>query len=322
VSGTTTAAPARAPQSVRTGHAARLDHHLQTSSRTFALTIPLLHEPTRTEVTVAYLLFRIADSLEDSTRWSRPQKLTELERLARFLERPSGEEAVTLARRWAADPPLEHAGYVDLLSDLPTVMNAARGLSPQAWDLIAQHTIRTCRAMATFVAREERGVLSLRDLDDLRAYCYAVAGIVGEMLTELFLLGRGPWRRIAPHIRRDATVFGEGLQLVNIIKDRARDADEGRHYLPKGIGGDAILGLARRDLDAAARYCVRLERAKADRGIVAFTALPVLLARATLDRVERAGAGAKLTRDEVTAIMNRLRAALDRGAVAPLMRPA
>jgi farnesyl-diphosphate farnesyltransferase len=109
---------------------------------------------------------------------------------------------------------------------------------------------------------------------------------------------------------------------VNIIKDRARDADEGRHYLPKGIGGDTILGLARRDLDAAARYCVRLERAKADRGIVAFTALPVLLARATLDRVERAGAGAKLTRDEVTAIMNRLRAALDRGAVAPLLRPA
>ena len=312
--------PTRAP--VRAREATRLDHHLQTSSRTFALTIPLLHEPTRSEVTVAYLLFRIADSLEDSTRWSRPLKLAELECLARFLERPTDEEAVILARRWAADPPLDHAGHVDLLSDLPTVMRAARGLSSQAWDLIARHTIRTCRAMATFVAREESGVLSLRDLDDLRAYCYAVAGIVGEMLTELFLLGRGPWRRIAPYIRRDATVFGEGLQLVNIIKDRARDADEGRHYLPEGIGGDAVLGLARRDLDAAARYCMRLERAKANRGIVAFTALPVLLARATLDRVERAGAGAKLTRDEVADIMNRLRAALDRGAVTPLIRPA
>lgn len=307
---------------VRVREATRLDHHLQTSSRTFALTIPLLHEPTRSEVTVAYLLFRVADSLEDSTRWSRPRKLAELECLARFLERPTDEEAVTLARRWAACPPLDHAGHVDLLSDLPTVMSAARGLSRQAWDLIARHTVRTCRAMATFVAREESGVLSLRDLDDLRAYCYAVAGIVGEMLTELFLLGRGPWRRIAPYIRRDATVFGEGLQLVNIIKDRARDADEGRHYLPEGIGGDAVLGLARRDLDTAARYCMRLERARANRGIVAFTALPVLLARATLDRVERAGAGAKLTRDEVTDIMNRLRAALDRGAVTPLMRPA
>src|SRR5262249_44091466 len=160
------------------------------------------------------------------------------------------------ARRWAADPPLEHAGYVELLADLPAVLSAAQTLSRQAWELIARHTIRTCRAMATFVAREERGVLALRDLDDLRSYCYAVAGIVGEMLTELFLLGGGPWRRIAPQMRRDATTFGEGLQLVNIIKDRARDANEGRHYLPEGIGGDAVLGLARRDLDAAARYCV------------------------------------------------------------------
>ena len=56
-----------------------LDHLLQTSSRTFALTIPLLNEPTRREVTVAYLLFRVADSLEDSTRWPRPRKLEELE---------------------------------------------------------------------------------------------------------------------------------------------------------------------------------------------------------------------------------------------------
>ena len=31
----------------------------------------------------------------------------------------------------------------------------------------------------------------LADVPDLKAYCYAVAGIVGEMLTELFLLDAG-----------------------------------------------------------------------------------------------------------------------------------
>jgi farnesyl-diphosphate farnesyltransferase len=313
---------ATAFETARTQDAARLDHHLQTCSRTFALTIPLLHQPTRSEVTVAYLLFRIADSLEDSTRWTRPRKMTELEQLVRFLEQPTDEGAAALARRWAADPPLEQAAYVDLMADLPTVMRGARGLSRPAWDLITGHTLRTCRAMSTFVARENRGVLALRDLDDLRAYCYAVAGIVGEMLTELFLLGRGPWRRIASHIRREAVVFGEGLQLVNIVKDQARDAHEGRHYLPDGIGADVILRLARRDLDAAARYCARLERARADSGLVAFTALPVLLASATLDRVEQAGAGAKLTRDEVGRIVNRLHAALDRCAVGSLLQRA
>lgn len=310
-----------AVESAREGNAARLDHHLQTSSRTFALTIPLLHEPTRSEVTVAYLLFRVADSLEDSTRWSPRMKHAELQRLARFLEEPSAEEAGALAQAWAADPPLTHAGYVALLADLPTVMSFARTLSREAWSLIAAHTARTCRGMASFVAREEGGVLRLKDLDDLRAYCYAVAGIVGEMLTELFLLGRGPWRRIATGIRRDAPIFGEALQLVNIIKDRFTDATEGRHYLPEGIRGEDVVALARRDLEAAVQYCIRLERAGVDRGIVAFTSLPVLLARATLDRLEHLGAGAKLTREEVSSIVGRLHAALGRGAVAPLLEP-
>src|SRR3989442_38028 len=116
-----------------------MDHLLQATSRTFALTIPLLHEPTRREVTVAYLLFRVADTLEDSTRWPRPRKLAELERLARFLEAPHGrhrgsepegrgapqrtgrsgrpaqaarDDAAALARAWTADPPLDHDGYL------------------------------------------------------------------------------------------------------------------------------------------------------------------------------------------------------------------
>ena len=44
-----------------------MDHLLEKTSRTFALTVPLLPEPTRCEVTVAYLLFRVADTLEDAT---------------------------------------------------------------------------------------------------------------------------------------------------------------------------------------------------------------------------------------------------------------
>ena len=48
-----------------------------------------LDDATRREVTVAYLLFRVADTLEDSTRWPRARKLAELEKFARFLETPA-----------------------------------------------------------------------------------------------------------------------------------------------------------------------------------------------------------------------------------------
>jgi len=41
----------------------------QKTSRTFALSIPVLPEPKNREVMIAYLLFRIADTLEDAAHW-------------------------------------------------------------------------------------------------------------------------------------------------------------------------------------------------------------------------------------------------------------
>jgi len=74
-----------------------------------------------------------------------------------------------------------------------------------------------------------------------------------------------------------------------------------------------VLALAREDLETAGRYCLQLHDAGAPRGIIAFTALPVLLARNTLDVVEKDGAGAKLTRPEVRGLVERLDQALDQG---------
>ncbi|MEO1513170.1 MAG: squalene/phytoene synthase family protein, partial [Planctomycetota bacterium] len=58
---------------------AQLDALLQGSSRTFALSIPLMPEPVRRQTTIAYLLFRIADTFEDEPAWSTEEKLAGLE---------------------------------------------------------------------------------------------------------------------------------------------------------------------------------------------------------------------------------------------------
>jgi farnesyl-diphosphate farnesyltransferase len=167
--------------------------------------------------------------------------------------------------------------------------------------------------MAEFVARTaDDGTLALRDVPDLQGYCYVVAGIVGELLTELFVLGRRTLDPIAPYLEERAARFGEALQLVNILKDAAEDAREGRRYLPRRVDRAEVFDLARRDLAASAEYVHALQRAAAPRGLVEFTALPVLLARATLDRVEGSGPGAKLSRPEVAAIVESMRDALDR----------
>ena len=47
-----------------------IEDHLARTSRTFALAIPALDPRLRHAVGLAYLIFRVADTLEDAARWS------------------------------------------------------------------------------------------------------------------------------------------------------------------------------------------------------------------------------------------------------------
>lgn len=301
-------------EAVEACDSAELDRLLEETSRTFALAIPFLEEPTRRQVTLAYLLFRIADTFEDAETWSRQRRLEALREFASLLDGASTDSARRAVDGWLAEPPCQHAGYLRLLAATPGVLAACRELDGEAREVIRDHTRRTADGMAGFVERgSTSGRLELGSLDDLVAYCYVVAGIVGEMLTELFLLGAPPLVPVADFLRRRAARFGEGLQLVNILKDSAGDAVFGRRYLPAGVDRGRVFDLARRDLETAAAYVRALHRHGAPRGTVAFTAMPVLLARSSLDRVEERGPGAKISRPEVFALAARLKADLDAG---------
>jgi farnesyl-diphosphate farnesyltransferase len=291
-----------------------LEQLLIATSRTFALAIPLLPEPTRREVTISYLLFRIADTFEDAAAWPRALRIAALELFIQLLDAPDRDRIAAVAAEWAEEVPVDQPGYRELLAAVPFVFDSFLALAPRAVALIREHTVRTAQGMAGFVARTgDDGELRLRDIADLQAYCYTVAGIVGELLTELFILGRPAVAAVAPRLRERARAFGEGLQLVNILKDSAADATEGRRYLPDGVDRAAVLDLARRDLQQAAEYALTLQTAGAERGIVAFNALPVRLAHATLLRVEQQGPGTKISRSQVYAIVQSLNQALDRG---------
>ena len=82
-----------------------IDDLLQKTSRTFALTIPFLPAPTRAEVEIAYLLFRIIDTFEDARLWTPQRRIDTLRRFGDLLERePAASEA--LASECANDPPV------------------------------------------------------------------------------------------------------------------------------------------------------------------------------------------------------------------------
>ncbi|MDA8019062.1 MAG: squalene/phytoene synthase family protein [Thermoanaerobaculia bacterium] len=295
---------------------ADLDELLEKTSRTFALSIPLLPEPTRQHVVLGYLLFRIADTFEDAARWPRRKRVAALEAFARLLEDDSrgNGEAAELAAIWANEVPIDHEGYRELLSETPAVLEAFFALEEPARSLVRDHVQRTARGMASYVERtDDEGELELETLDDLRDYCYIVAGIVGEMLTELFLLGRPELAPKAVYLRSRSRRCGEAQQLVNILKDSSFDAREGRSYLA-GADRDSVFALAREDLRVFLEYIDAIQQSGSEDGLVAFNALPVLLAYAALDKVEQDGPGAKISRDTVFGIMADLERALERGA--------
>lgn len=285
---------------------------LDRTSRTFALAIPLLDLPPRHEVGIAYLLFRIADTFEDAARWPKQRRLDALGAFTQLLTSKERFGAHALGRAWREERPSDDDGTLDLLGETEGVLKALDGLTTARRRIIVQHVARTAEGMAEFVRRaDDDGALKLVDAQDLQRYCYVVAGIVGELLTELFIEAAPHLEAIRPELMERQAAFGEGLQLVNILKDSEADALEGRSYLPPSMPREKVFAIAKADLRAASEYVLLLQRAKAPRGTVEFTALPVLLAHAALDQVERYGPGSKVSRIRVSELLGKLRCDVD-----------
>lgn len=284
-----------------------VDDLLLKTSRTFALAIPMLPEPTRHAVGVAYLLFRIADTFEDAAAWPRARRIETLTTFADLLERGELQALCAQAPQWRSPPPIEHAGYLELLEQTPSVLRELSGLSPGARAIVLKHTVRTTRGMADIVSRgDAQGNLKLQSVRELQDYCYLVAGIVGELLTDLFLHDAPQLGAVRGPLEASTKAFGEGLQLVNILKDSGDDAREGRVYLPTAVDRDVVMDLARDNLDAASAYIGALQEGGAPKGFLGFTGISVLLARAALASLEENGPGAKVPRLEVMRLMGKL----------------
>lgn len=297
------------------------NEHLEKTSRTFALAIPLLEEPLRREVTISYLLFRVVDTLEDAAVWTASQRSSCLRTCAQVIRHGTVADAKHAAGHWLDLGPTRHAGYLELIRSFPSLLADTRALHPSSLERIEHHLLRTIERMDSFVRTAHKdGTLVLETKEALRSYCYAVAGIVGELLTDLFVLHAPRLHDAADALRRHAPRFGEGLQLVNIARDASGDAKEGRRFIPPGMLLEEVLAWAEDDLDHAMAFVDLLRSHGAPSGTTAFAALPAMLARSTIERVRTEGFGAKLSRAEVGEILlrvQRLASSPARVALAP-----
>jgi farnesyl-diphosphate farnesyltransferase len=281
------------------------------TSRTVALAIPLLPGELRYDVGVAYLMFRVADTLEAAPCWTRSRRLRALAEFSEFLECDDRGSVEQIAGRWTESPPVGNRDYIELIRRLPALLHTLDTLRPRSREAIREHLSRRVDAMQDVVSQcTEEGRLSLSSPEDLRRYCYVAAGIVGELLTTLFKpdIATDP---VCRELSLRAVAFGEGLQLVRILKDRNEDLREGRSYYLDSAGSQ-VLQLARADLERAGQYVEQLRLGGARPGIVAFAELSLLLAQGTLARLGQEGVRMKLTRAEVRQIYDGVRAQVAR----------
>jgi len=279
---------------------AELSRMLVGTSRTFAAAIPLLEEPLATHITVAYLLLRIADTFEDAETWPVADRVDALTLFENALRTESCPPLTA--------PPGFDDAHRELLANAPTVFAALAAFPEDARAVITKHVMRTSIGMREFLSTKtgDRG-LTLSTAEELYAYCYVVAGIVGELLTDLFLLSTPSLASAESGLREDAAAFGEALQLVNILKDRSQDASEGRRFIQKDEDLPSVFERARADCKRANTYTLLLEKNGASSGVLSFTRFPLRVAEETLTALEQTGSGAKIGRDRVLAILDEVR---------------
>ncbi|HEY1314199.1 MAG TPA: phytoene/squalene synthase family protein [Steroidobacteraceae bacterium] len=208
------------------------DRILPHVSRTFALTIPQLPLRLRTAVTNAYLLCRIADTIEDEPALSPPETLSFLQRFSAAL---AGEgDAQLLAREIAlrlSDRTLP--AERDLVCNMDRVLRVLSGLNAPQRAAIQRCVDLMCRGMPRFqFSASLQGLAQSSDLDE---YCYYVAGVVGEMLTDLFCDYSPQIARERPALCAIAASFAQGLQMTNILKDVWEDRSRGTCWLPQEV---------------------------------------------------------------------------------------
>jgi len=273
-------------------------------SRTFAACIGLLPQPVQHRVLVAYLLCRIADTVEDCARMPAERKRTLLASFRASLDE-GGADPPGLCEAFAAPDNADEL----LTRECGCTLREFRAFPRRARDAIRPWVQEMCDGMAGYAGRQPRpeAFQALERLDDLDRYCWYVAGTVGHLLTELFRV-HSPRIDAARYQRLKALAadFGLGLQLVNIIKDVADDRVRGWSFVPRQVCSECgftpeellephrreqsaavmrqLIGKARGHLDRALDYCLALPAE--DYRLRLFCLAPLYFAVRTLARAE------------------------------------
>ena len=198
---------------------------LRSASRTFAIGIEQLPGILCDAGTVAYLLLRVSDYLEDNEDMGAEQKVMLLNLWVEIL-RGNAESQELTRQIQTVDTSNPDAVVAQHATDILTRLST---LPKEVQEIINHHIIHSTLGMARWVKRGPQ----VNDETDLDDYMFEVAGRVGYLLTHLFA-----WYSATIRERKDtllplAARVRLALQTVNVIRGLRKDYERGWVYVPK-----------------------------------------------------------------------------------------
>ncbi|HST30245.1 MAG TPA: squalene/phytoene synthase family protein [Chthoniobacterales bacterium] len=306
---------------------------LRQVSRSFFVSIFLLPKKLRNPVALGYLLARASDTIADTTEIPIESRVEKLQLLARGIQGEAlGNAIIELS---AALTPLqkdesERALIESLQSCLDWLEQSEVFEREEVRGVLEKINRGQILDLERF--RDPKRIVALQTAADLDEYTYLVAGSAGEFWTRLCF---EKVRKFTTRGETDMLIlgkrYGQGLQLINILRDAGDDLRSGRCYFPNdelaavSMEPPQIIREPQRFLPIYRKWRERAEQgtkagveysgAVRNRRVRIATVLPALIGARTLALLREAGATVlhrhiKVPRKEVRAIITSLMTSL------------
>lgn len=216
-----------------------LEEQMKKVSRSFALVVSYLEQPLQAYLSVAYLICRVVDNIEDTLQsfaWQQQR----FDDFCELLVAP--DTAASILNRWDAEswPGLtdeerllvgpEHGTMLwQIYQAMPT--QARQVIIRWAGDMVQGMTRIEDPGQEPRLVQHDQ-VHMLASKPDYDRYCYYVAGTVGYLATELAVAFYGMSGPYVGRLYATCEACGRGLQKTNIVKDFRKDLARGVSYLP------------------------------------------------------------------------------------------
>jgi phytoene/squalene synthetase len=203
--------------------------HLDQVSRSFAFCIRRLPQPLGRWVGLTYLICRILDTIEDA-KWAEQSKQNEMfERFEAAVLRP---EACHQLIGWEKEFADVSNSELEVIRDAHLILKDLHEIPENVRISIRDLVLSMSSGMRHFLTKNKIGnAFRLSSLGEVNQYCFFVAGLVGEALTNLVSSVEPKFPTSIANLLR-AHHFGLFLQKVNILKDQSKDEGEGRLLVP------------------------------------------------------------------------------------------